>query len=148
MRQKFLILLVGLLSLNLALPAEAVIRAGSKCTKLNSTSTVAGRKYTCIKSGGKLIWNRGVIVNKGEALTAGVCPQFSATDANIGISVSRASTLIGMRESDGESCASKLRWIYRVTSRDGEDFPATLDFRLDRISVTIKNGIISRVDVG
>jgi hypothetical protein len=53
-----------------------------------------------------------------------------------------------MKEIDAESCAAQLQWGYRVVSRDGEDYPATLDYRLDRVSVTIKNGLISRADVG
>jgi hypothetical protein len=72
----------------------------------------------------------------------------SAVDKSAGISVARANTLIGMKEGEAESCATQLDWGYRVVSRDGEDFPATLDYRLDRVSVTIKNGLISRVDVG
>ena len=89
-----------------------------------------------------------MLVKKGETLKAGVCPQPSAVDKSTGISVARANTLIGMKEGEAESCAAQLEWIYRVVSRDGEDFPATLDYRLDRVSVTIKNGAISRVDVG
>jgi len=69
-------------------PAEAVIKAGSKCSKVNVTFTVAGRKYTCVKSGGKLVWNKGVLVKNNETLKAGVCPQFSTADKNSGISVS------------------------------------------------------------
>ena len=148
MRKTLLILVVALLSFTLAAPAHAVVKAGSKCTKLNATSTVSGRKYTCIKSGGKLVWNKGVLVKKSETLKAGVCPQVSAVDKSAGISVARANTLIGMKEGEAESCATQLDWGYRVVSRDGEDFPATLDYRLDRVSVTIKNGLISRVDVG
>lgn len=129
-------------------PAEAVIKAGSKCTKLNATSTVSGKKYTCIKSGGKLVWNKGVIVKKAETLKAGICPQVSSTDKSSGISVNRANALIGMKEGDADSCAAQLEWVYRVVSRDGEDYPSTLDYRLDRVSVTIKKGLISRVDVG
>jgi len=45
-----------------------------------------------------------------------------------------------MKEGEAESCAAQLDWIYRVVSREGEDFPATLDYRVDRISVTIKMG--------
>ena len=150
MRKTFLILVAALLSFTLAAPApaHAVVKAGSKCTKLNATSTVSGRKYTCIKSGEKLVWNKGVLVKKSEALMAGVCPQINAADKNTGISAARANTLIGMKEGEAESCATQLDWGYRVVSRDGEDFPATLDYRLDRVSVTIKNGLISRVDVG
>jgi len=51
------ILVVALLS---PLNAVAAVKAGDKCAKLNSTATNAGKKYTCIKSGSKLIWNKGV----------------------------------------------------------------------------------------
>ena len=148
MRKKSLILTATLLSCALASPANAVVITGSKCSKLSLTKTVSGKKYTCIKSGAKLVWNKGVPVKKSETLKAGVCPQLSALDKSSGISVARSSTLIGMKEAEAESCAVQLDWIYRVVSREGEDFPATLDYRVDRISVTIKNGIISRANVG
>lgn len=44
--------------------ANAAIKAGVTCTKLNSTSTVEGVKYTCIKLGKKLVWNKGVKLDK------------------------------------------------------------------------------------
>jgi len=144
----FLILVAAMLGFTLAMPAYAVAIAGSKCSKLNATTTISGKKYTCIKSGGKLVWNKGVLVKKSETLKAGVCPQLSALDKSAGISVVRANTLIGMKEGEAESCAAQLEWMYRIVSRDGEDFPATLDYRLDRVSVTIKNGLISRADIG
>ena len=148
MRKTLLIVVAALLSFTLAAPAHALVKAGSKCSKLNATATVSGKKYTCIKSAGKLVWNKGVIVKKSTTLKAGVCPSPSALDASSGITVARANTLIGMKESDAESCASLLDWGYRVVARDGEDYPATLDYRLDRVSVTIKNGLITRADVG
>ena len=42
--------------------SAAAVKAGSKCTKVGATSTVGGKKFTCIKSGSKLIWNKGVAV--------------------------------------------------------------------------------------
>lgn len=42
------------------LPANSASIAGTKCTKLNSTKTVSNIKYTCVKSGKKLVWNKGV----------------------------------------------------------------------------------------
>ena len=42
----------------------AAVKAGSSCTKLGLTSTVSGKKYTCIKSGKKLIWDKGVVIKK------------------------------------------------------------------------------------
>ena len=47
------------LSLNLS-TATAAIKPGTTCKKLGQISTSAGIKYTCIKSGKKLVWNKGV----------------------------------------------------------------------------------------
>ena len=44
------------------LNATAAVKSGSVCSKLGATSTIAGKKYTCIKSGKKLVWNKGVNV--------------------------------------------------------------------------------------
>jgi hypothetical protein len=48
------------LSLNLS-TATAAVKPGTTCKKkLGQISTSAGIKYTCIKSGKKLVWNKGV----------------------------------------------------------------------------------------
>ncbi len=44
--------------------ASAVAKQGSVCTKAGITSTVNGLKFTCIKSGKKLVWSKGVAVKK------------------------------------------------------------------------------------
>jgi M6 family metalloprotease-like protein len=49
--------------LNVSL-AEATVKSGASCSKINATSTVSGYKYTCIKSGKKLVWNKGVAIKK------------------------------------------------------------------------------------
>ena len=40
----------------------AAVKSGSACTKQGATSIVSGKKYTCIKSGKKLIWDKGVAI--------------------------------------------------------------------------------------
>ena len=40
----------------------ATSKAGAKCTKAGVTATSGGKKFTCIKSGTKLVWNKGVAV--------------------------------------------------------------------------------------
>jgi hypothetical protein len=40
--------------------ASAAVKAGQSCSKAGATSTSKGIKYTCIKSGKKLLWNKGV----------------------------------------------------------------------------------------
>jgi hypothetical protein len=50
-----------LLSLNLS-TATAAVKPGTTCKKIGQISTSAGIKYTCVKSGQKLIWSKGVKV--------------------------------------------------------------------------------------
>lgn len=40
--------------------ASGAVKAGAACSKLNTVTTVSGIKYKCIKSGKKLVWNKGV----------------------------------------------------------------------------------------
>lgn len=40
--------------------ALAAVKSGQSCSKAGATSTSKGIKYTCIKSGKKLVWNKGV----------------------------------------------------------------------------------------
>jgi hypothetical protein len=54
-----------LLSMSLmTVPSFAAVKAGAKCTKAGITSVSGGKKFTCIKSGTKLVWNKGVAVKK------------------------------------------------------------------------------------
>ena len=54
----------ALVSTASSLTAFGAVKAGSPCTKAGSTSTLAGMKYTCVKSGKKLIWSKGVVLAK------------------------------------------------------------------------------------
>jgi len=58
--------LVAVLSLSLitAQISVAAVTPGAKCSKAGSTSTYNGKKYTCVKSGKKLVWNKGVAIAK------------------------------------------------------------------------------------
>jgi hypothetical protein len=62
-KRKFGITLAAVLILAIAAPVQAATpKAGAKCTKAGSSSTAGGKKFTCIKSGSKLVWNKGVAV--------------------------------------------------------------------------------------
>ena len=54
---------VLLLTLTTPLNAAAP-KAGAKCTKKNLTATSSGKLFTCIQSGKKLVWNKGVAISK------------------------------------------------------------------------------------
>ena len=60
--RKVLAALTVLVLVSLPLQATAAVKAGATCTKAGTTSTVKGIKYTCVKSGKKLVWNKGVKV--------------------------------------------------------------------------------------
>ena len=63
MRKKLLTLLTFGLLLGMISPlATAAPKPGTTCSKLGATATSTGIKYTCIKSGKKLIWNKGVAI--------------------------------------------------------------------------------------
>jgi len=57
----FLSVLSLFLSLPL-IPANAAVKAGGTCSKVGITSVAASKTYKCIKSGKKLVWNKGVVV--------------------------------------------------------------------------------------
>ena len=63
MRKRFLVLLTVTLTLGLLQPiATAAVKPGTACKKVGQTSTSSGIKYTCVKSGKKLVWDKGVAI--------------------------------------------------------------------------------------
>jgi hypothetical protein len=63
MTRKIRIAVAVALLLALTAPLHAATpKAGSKCTKAGATATAAGKKFTCVKSGTKLVWNKGVAI--------------------------------------------------------------------------------------
>ena len=129
-------------------PANASVTTGAKCSKQKATTVVKGLKFTCIKSGSKLLWSKGVRVKKTSNLKQGVCPPKTLADKDPGITQVRANTLIGMSEMAAEDCAMNQDWIYRLGQRDDEMFAGTRDYRIDRVTVVVKAGLVIEVLVG
>ena len=50
--------------------SSAAVKEGAACKKAGQVSTVAGRKFTCIKKSGKLVWNKGVAVKAAPVVSA------------------------------------------------------------------------------
>ena len=55
------LLVLALLIATPIVPANAAAKAGAKCNKAGITSVASGKTFTCIKSGKRLIWNKGVV---------------------------------------------------------------------------------------
>jgi hypothetical protein len=64
--RKFLVIPLVVSTLLGALPAVAAIspKPGGTCPKYGVTQNYNGYKYTCIKSGNKYVWNKGVLIKK------------------------------------------------------------------------------------
>jgi hypothetical protein len=80
MKRVFATIVIGCLVLTLNLsPATAAIKPSATCKKIGQIKTSAGIKYTCIKSGKKLVWSKGVGTkstspNASAASPQSVCP--------------------------------------------------------------------------
>ena len=64
MKKKFVasMLAVAITGLSLLNPAYAAVNAGATCKTKGQVKTVSNLKYTCVKSGNKLTWNKGVAI--------------------------------------------------------------------------------------
>jgi cytochrome b involved in lipid metabolism len=56
------VLLTAVFLAAFAMPSQAATIAGTKCTKVGTTKTVGNIKHFCVKSGTKLMWNKGTVI--------------------------------------------------------------------------------------
>jgi M6 family metalloprotease-like protein len=66
-RQIAFVTVVALLLTLPLTPSQAAVKAGDTCKKAGVKSVASGKTFTCVKSGKKLIWNKGVAVTKPAA---------------------------------------------------------------------------------
>jgi hypothetical protein len=76
----------------------AAVKPGAACKKVGQTTTVSGKKYTCVKKGKAIIWNKGVRVKAVpakvpapsptplEKLNADIYQRYVIADKNISTS--------------------------------------------------------------
>ena len=83
----------------------------------------------------------------GEVFQAGICPTIEQQQTPV-VSNAQAATLIGMKKDAATACAAKLNWGYRIGQEDEQVFALTKDYRLDRVTVVIKKGLITESVVG
>ena len=78
MRKRLIVLLVitPLLLSSQIYASNAAAKAGAKCSKVGSKSVVGSKTFTCIKSGNKLIWDKGITKSNSSgtasSLSAGI----------------------------------------------------------------------------
>jgi hypothetical protein len=64
------------------------------------------------------------------------------------LAVADAETLVGLSESEALDTAKANGWDARVVSRDGEDFAITMDYRADRVNLTVVDDVVTASTVG
>ncbi len=84
MKKSLAVLVFALVLSTVSAPgSSAAVKAGAACKEAGQTSTAAGKKFTCVKKSGKLIWNKGVKVKKSAkpSTTATTKPTTSTSAA-------------------------------------------------------------------
>jgi hypothetical protein len=81
MKRALAIGLVAVLALGVSPSiSSAAVKAGATCKKLGQVSKKAGKEYTCIKKGKKLVWSKGVVI---KSAAPAVTPTPTLTPAPI-----------------------------------------------------------------
>ena len=67
-----LTVLIAMLTLSCSNISDAApqIKAGSKCSKVGQITVVASKRFTCVKSGSKLLWDKGLAILAPPLFTA------------------------------------------------------------------------------
>ena len=54
----------------------------------------------------------------------------------------------GATEAEAQQATEQAGLMFRVLSREGEQFPATMDYRVERLNVRIEGGVVTECTVG
>jgi hypothetical protein len=55
---------------------------------------------------------------------------------------------VGLTEVEAVAIAHELGLVVRVVERDGEQFPVTMDYRLDRVNFVVTDAVVTRAAMG
>lgn len=70
----------GFLFVALATPVSAAVKTGAKCSKAGISSVASNKTFTCIKSGKKLVWDKGIPIFFGPKSNLSDPAQFAELD--------------------------------------------------------------------
>ena len=86
MRKRLIVLLVitPLLFESQISASHAAAKAGAKCSKVGSKSVVGSKTFTCIKSGNKLIWDKGITKSNSSGTSSSMSAGIKAAIDSFG----------------------------------------------------------------
>lgn len=105
--------------------SHAAAKAGAKCSKVGSKSVVGSKTFTCIKSGSKLIWDKGVKVVAVSTPIPTSAPT-NVTDCKLPVADGRGDVSIGGWPRIDERLKSTGDVIATVVMVDFPDAPASM----------------------
>ncbi len=114
-----------------------------------SSTAIEGIYNFSIRSKGRA----NITVSTGSKETFGVvyepatCPTVEQMSLPV-ITNAQSATLVGMKKDDAISCISLMQGVHRIAQEDGQDFALTRDYRVDRVDLTIKKGVVTKTTVG
>ena len=86
--------------------SHAAVKAGAKCTKAGITQVVKNKSYTCVKTGNKLVWNKGVKVQRTPTgNTANAAAKAGAKCSKVGVK-----SVVGAKTFTCTKNGKKLVW--------------------------------------
>jgi hypothetical protein len=74
--------------------AAAKVAAGVTCSKVGATQVVGGKKFTCIKSGKKIVWDKGVAAKKSQTIIVDPVADIEVSETSFQVKVKASSGLI------------------------------------------------------
>jgi cytochrome b involved in lipid metabolism len=111
------------LSIVAAPGSSASVKAGAACKKAGQISNVSGKKFTCVKKGSKLVWNKGVAVKRAPSVKA--TPAASAAPATPAMSATPAPSK-SAEEGKSDAPAPVVYTMERVRANDSADYCFTV----------------------
>jgi hypothetical protein len=121
----------------LSAPAFGAAKPGATCSKAGVTSIISGKKYTCTKSGRKLVWDKGTLIEKATSASTGNNSANASTPVN---AINPTSAVLGgpcngfegksIINSEGQSLLCKVEIdgnTHWVSTGLTQAFPATQD---------------------
>lgn len=113
------------MSTSIGFTANAAVKAGTTCKTVGTTAIASGKTYTCIKSGNKLVWNKGEKVVSNSSPTP-VSEPSNITDCKLPVADGRGDVSIGGWPRIDERLKSTGDVIATVVMVDFPDAPATM----------------------
>ncbi len=74
---KILVLALSISLVSITNNAQATAQSGTNCKKIGLTTISSGKKYTCVKAGKALVWDKGVAVKSRSTSSSSTIPKSS-----------------------------------------------------------------------